>query len=79
MVINVSQIGASVAIYLLTPYRSWYLTSYLQDYNLPWWTLIPGAMQQYLVVGNTLTNFLLLLWLPMIHSGVVSFWLEEAQ
>ncbi|ODM90022.1 Glucose 1,6-bisphosphate synthase [Orchesella cincta] len=49
---NTSQVFASVALFLVIPYQPWYLFSYI--YPKPWYCLIPGAIQEFVVVGQVI-------------------------
>lgn len=74
---NTSQVFASVALFLVIPYQPWYLFSYL--YPKPWYWLIPGALQEFIVVGQVISNYILYQWIMVAHSNSVEFWLREIQ
>lgn len=74
---NCSQVFASVALFLVMPYQPWYLFSYI--YPKPWYWLIPGAIQEFIVVGQVITSYMLTSWIVVAHTNSVEFWLIETQ
>ncbi|CAL8111301.1 unnamed protein product [Orchesella dallaii] len=72
---NTSQVFASVALFLVIPYQPWYLFSYI--YPKPWYCLIPGAIQEFVVVGQVISNYILYQWVMVAHSNSMEFWLRE--
>ncbi|CAL8128905.1 unnamed protein product [Orchesella dallaii] len=47
---NMSQVMATITRFLVMPFQPWYLFSYI--YPKPWYWLIPGALQEFLVIGQ---------------------------
>ncbi|CAL8140069.1 unnamed protein product [Orchesella dallaii] len=72
---NCSQVFASVALFCVMPYQPWYIFSYI--YPKPWYWLIPGALQEYTVVGQVITSYMLTSWIVVAHTLSVDFWLRE--
>lgn len=59
------------------PHQPWYLFSYI--YPRPWYWLIPGAVQEFIVVGQVITSYMLTAWIVVAHTNSVEFWLRETQ
>lgn len=74
---NISQVFVSVSLFLVMPYRPWYLFSFI--YPKPWYWLIPGAIQEFIVVGQVITSYMLLSWIIVVHTNTMQFWLREIQ
>lgn len=49
---NCSQVFASVALFCVMPYQPWYFYSFVYKEDNPWWTLIPGALQEFVMAGQ---------------------------
>lgn len=67
----------SVSMFLAMPHLPFYLISYV--YPKPWYWLIPGAIQQYMVYGQVITWFDMTFWISVAHTNSVNFWLQETQ
>jgi len=72
-----SQVAASIARFLVMPFQPWYLFSY--TYPKPWYWLIPGAIQEFLVIGQVIANYILYQWVVVAHANSMEFWLRESQ
>lgn len=83
LVINVSipsnacQILTSVLLFVAMPYQPWYLMSYI--YPRPWYWLIPGAIQEFALIGQMVCAHMLISWITVAHGNSVEFWLREIQ
>ncbi|OXA44190.1 uncharacterized protein LOC118438390 [Folsomia candida] len=75
---NFIQLCLSCTLYLFMPYQPWYLTSYIYSPDNPKWWLIPGALQEWVMAGQTVAVFCLLAWITVSHGNCVEFWLMEA-
>ncbi|CAL8128907.1 unnamed protein product [Orchesella dallaii] len=73
---NMSQVVASIARFLVMPFQPWYLFSYILP--KPWYWLIPGAFQEFLVIGQVIANFTLYMWVVVAHANSMEFWLRES-
>ncbi|XP_035702164.1 uncharacterized protein LOC118433867 [Folsomia candida] len=75
---NITQTFISISLFLTFPNSPWYLYSYIYSPDHGWWWLIPGAIQEYLMVGQILSVYLLIAWITVAHANSVEFWLQEA-
>ncbi|CAL8068216.1 unnamed protein product [Orchesella dallaii] len=73
---NTCQVFVSVSLFLRMPFQPWYLFSYI--YPKPWYWLIPGAMQEFIVVGQVIANYTLYQWVVVAHANSMEFWLRES-
>lgn len=76
---NCSQVFASVALFCVMPYQPWYTYSMIYSPSNPWYWLIPGAVQEFVVVGQVITSYMLTSWIVVAHTNSVDFWLKEIQ
>ncbi|CAL8140310.1 unnamed protein product [Orchesella dallaii] len=74
---NSSQVLLGVAAFLAMPFQPWYLFSYI--YPKPWYWLIPGAIQDFVLVGQVITDYILYQWIIVAHTNSMEFWLRESQ
>jgi len=74
---NTCQVFVSVAFFCGMPFQPWYLFSYI--YPKPWYWLIPGAIQEFVVVGQVIANYTLYQWVVVAHTNSMEFWLRESQ
>ncbi|CAL8131196.1 unnamed protein product [Orchesella dallaii] len=74
---NTFQVFVSVAAFLAMPFQPWYLFSYI--YPKPWYWLIPGATQDFVLVEQVITNYILYQWVIVAHTNSMEFWLRESQ
>ncbi|CAL8143315.1 unnamed protein product [Orchesella dallaii] len=73
---SIFQVFISVALFVLLPFQPWYLFSYI--YPKPWYWLIPGAIQEFIVVGQVIANYALYQWIIVAHANSLEFWLRES-
>ncbi|CAL8132916.1 unnamed protein product [Orchesella dallaii] len=73
---NMFQVFVSVLSFLAMPFQPWFLFSYV--YPKPWYWLIPGAIQDFVVVGQVITSYTLHQWLVVAHTNSMEFWLRES-
>jgi hypothetical protein len=76
---NTCQVFISVSLFLRVPWQPWYIYSYIYSPENPWYWLIPGALQEFMVVGQVITSYMLISWIIVAHTNSVNFWLKEAQ
>ncbi|CAL8132918.1 unnamed protein product [Orchesella dallaii] len=74
---NTCQVFVGVAAFLVMPFQPWYLFSYI--YPKPWYWLIPGAIQDFVLVGQVITNYILYQWIIVAHTNSIEFWLREIE
>lgn len=74
---NTAQVFVSVSLFLVIPHEPWYIFSYIHP--KPWYWLIPGAIQEFIVVGQVISNYVLYQWIMVAHTNSVEFWLKEIQ
>lgn len=55
---NCSQVNASLLLFLVMPYRPWFLFHYI--YPKLWYYLIPGALYEFTLVGQVITSYMFL-------------------
>ncbi|XP_035714172.1 uncharacterized protein LOC118438318 [Folsomia candida] len=72
------QVGIYVCNFLATPNAPWYLYSYIYTEDNPWYWLLPGAFQEFVMGGQLIAIFLLIGWINVAHCISVEFWLQEA-
>ncbi|XP_035711632.1 uncharacterized protein LOC118437001 [Folsomia candida] len=75
---NFIQLLLSCTLYLFMPFQPWYLTSYVYEPGNPQWWLLLGALQEWIMAGQTIAVFCLLAWMSVAHGNSVEFWLMEA-
>ncbi|CAL8080914.1 unnamed protein product [Orchesella dallaii] len=81
MVMNISipiaafQIANSLFMFLIKPSAPYFLTSNIKP--LLWYALIPGALQDLTVTGQTIGTYLIISWLQVSHTSSMEFWLRE--
>ncbi|CAL8132910.1 unnamed protein product [Orchesella dallaii] len=73
---NIFQVLVSVLSFLAMPYQPWFHFSYI--YPKPWYWLIPGAIQDFVVAGQMITSYTLYQWLIVAHTNSMEFWLRES-
>ncbi|CAL8075886.1 unnamed protein product [Orchesella dallaii] len=73
---NIFQVFVSVLSFLAMPFQPWFLFSYI--YPKPWYWLIPGAIQDFVVVGQVITSYTLYQWVIVAHTNSMEFWLRES-
>ena len=76
---NITQVFISVSLFLRLPWQPWFLYSYIYKPSNPWYWLIPGALQEFSLVGQVITSYMLISWIIVAHTNSVSFWLKETQ
>ncbi|CAL8132912.1 unnamed protein product [Orchesella dallaii] len=73
---NILQVFVSVLSFLATPFQPWYLFSYI--YPKPWYWLIPGTIEDFVVAGQAIASYTLYQWLIVAHTNSMEFWLRES-
>lgn len=72
-----SQISNSLFFFLAMPYQPYYLTSMINP--RPWYALIPGTIQDFTLIGQTILTYITISWMQIAHTSSIEFWLREMQ
>lgn len=74
---TILQVFISVLFFILMPFQPWFLISYI--YPKPWYWLIPGIIQHYVLYASVTAYYSLTAWMVAAHTNSINFWLTESQ